>query len=305
MNHDEAISRLPWYLADSLDELEKAAIRGHLEHCPECRAELARSQAAARVFEAEHPTPEEIVDEAWERLDEARSVEIRLHLTECRDCREEWELVRASRELEAAEPERIGLRTSPEASRRWPLALAASVALVSTLAAFGLLRTTIEEREGHRTEVAALRTEIASQRAATSSAAERAAGLEQRLDSLLAPRAGVPVVELLPDSVLRGPLASEAPTIGRPTSSFVLLVVALENPRAHPTFAARLLDGDGELRLAFPPAAPDATGALNLLVPFSSLPSGPATLEVREGDQDESRAVGRYHFSVKSEGSQP
>jgi anti-sigma factor ChrR (cupin superfamily) len=311
MNHEEVLSRLPWYLAGSLDEAEMGLVRGHLDECAECRAELESTRVAARLFAAEHPAPAELVDAAWDRLDAERSAAVTAHLTDCPECREEVALASASRGTEHLEDDpATALPLTPAARRtprrRWPLAVAACAVLVSTIVVLGVVRIRSGERRTLRAEMDTLRDQVASTRLATDRARKREAELEGRLGDLLAPRAGVPLVELLPESVLRGSPGSKIATVDRGAAPFALLVVALENPRRHPTFSARLVDADGKEHFVSSPAAADDTGALTLLVPTASLPLGSATLEVMGGAPDTATVVGRYRLSVRDAGgSQP
>lgn len=307
MNHRSVIARLPWYLARSLDDAEAVEVREHLDRCGDCRAELVRVRAAARLYSAEHPTPAELVDAAWKRLEPRRASEVAEHAAECRACREELALAEASRD-EERQLEGAGLEAPSVAGwtamRRFrPWAVAASVLLVAAFTLVVGLRIGGRERRALQADVESLRERVDGAVAATGRADERAAELETQVAALLAPRAGLPLVELLPDSVLRGKRRGEIAQVERSAADFVILVVALEDPRRSSAYTARLVDAQGREVFAAPAAAVDATGALNLLVPTRSLPLGSATIEV--SGESGGPVLARYRLSIRGEASEP
>lgn len=102
MTHLDCIERLPWYLTGALDPAERSAIQDHLDHCADCRRELAATRVALELFAAEHPSTTELVDAIWDRVTPARSAAIEHHAATCPTCREELTLLATSRALEAA-----------------------------------------------------------------------------------------------------------------------------------------------------------------------------------------------------------
>ncbi len=62
--HQEAQALLPWYANGTLDPSERELVQGHLEGCPECRADL-EANAALASHVASLPTD---IEEGWAAL---------------------------------------------------------------------------------------------------------------------------------------------------------------------------------------------------------------------------------------------
>ena len=100
MRCDAVVERLPWYLNGSLDPEEHAAIREHLEGCPACRAELAATADAGRLFGV-HPSTETLVALAFGDLGPEEEAAVERHLAHCEPCRAERVPAEASAAREA------------------------------------------------------------------------------------------------------------------------------------------------------------------------------------------------------------
>src|SRR6185295_4608578 len=134
----EVVQRLPWLLNGTLPPAEQGDVRDHLASCAACRAALAETRSAYRIFTAHVPAAA-LVDYAWGQVPERLDIGlIERHLEECPECAAELELIRTSRQL-ADEPQ-VALferrtRPAPPAPRRaWQVsALAAALGGVVAL----------------------------------------------------------------------------------------------------------------------------------------------------------------------------
>jgi len=74
MTHSEAIDLLAWYVTDSLDREESAAVARHVESCETCRQEVRElklvHQSVAEVGVEEPAYRPALVDEALARIDQ-------------------------------------------------------------------------------------------------------------------------------------------------------------------------------------------------------------------------------------------
>ena len=107
---------VPFLVAGSLADGDRAAVERHLDGCGACREELAACRALVAGLEAAHLTSDEVVDAAWDGAAPA-------HLADCARCRDEVALVRAS----TADLQR--LEVLPSVWRRPELAWAAALLL--------------------------------------------------------------------------------------------------------------------------------------------------------------------------------
>jgi anti-sigma factor RsiW len=77
MTHSEAIDLLAWYVTESLDADERAAVARHLESCETCKQEVRElslvHQSVAEVGSEEPAYRPAIVDEALARIDQLTS----------------------------------------------------------------------------------------------------------------------------------------------------------------------------------------------------------------------------------------
>lgn len=287
MTHDEVIERLPWLANGALEAAERHAVESHLADCPGCRLELAETVAALRLAAAAHPSSAQLVAHAWsESPTEARAA-LERHLALCAPCRRELDLAAASRELEdeAAPGGASGPPAAARGAGRLALRAAAGVALLAgALLAFAAWRQAASDRAALERRLASAESALAvagEERARSAAGDEqRMARLEQRLAELDGPRAGLPVIELVPEGVLRGEGAPRAPRLSAGAAPFATLLLALERPAPGATYRLRLLGPDGAELLALAGIAPDGRGALTLLLPTASLPAGRLTLEV-------------------------
>lgn len=100
MTCDQAIELLPWLLNETLEDQERAEVRGHLETCERCRQALAETRETGRVFDQHIPTAA-LVALAWDEEPSGLDREtVERHLASCPQCAAELELTRTSRRLE-------------------------------------------------------------------------------------------------------------------------------------------------------------------------------------------------------------
>ncbi len=142
MTCDQAIERLPWYLNGTLEPVELAEVRQHLETCESCRTALAETGQTWAVFahqdSSRHLSAQDLVTLAWgETAAGMDSATAEAHLDSCAECAAQLEMARMSRRLE--EEENVVPFPAPVAKPR-PLAGAAprswrAAALAAGLAA--------------------------------------------------------------------------------------------------------------------------------------------------------------------------
>lgn len=259
----QVLEFLPWHLNRTLDEAEERTVTEHLDSCDSCRREWRETIRAAWITER-HVPARVLTDYAFGEEIEGfdRSV-LERHLERCPSCREEVSL--ASRSAFPREP---ASDTSGHFGW-WPVAVAAS--LILGLALGVLWRSTDSPR--------------------------RPGALRQRETSSLDPRADVPLVELLPETTLRGETDRRAPRVDTTSSPFVMFLVPLETPDLAERWTARLVDEDGDPIFELPSAVADTEGALTLLVSSSRLPRGKLSLIVEPTDTNAASGT-RYRFVV-------
>src|SRR5215210_339576 len=103
MTCDQAIELLPWLLNGTLEDQERAEVRGHLETCERCRQALAETRETGRMFDQHIPTAA-MVALAWGEEPPGLDREtVERHLASCPQCAAELELTRTSRRLEDAD----------------------------------------------------------------------------------------------------------------------------------------------------------------------------------------------------------
>jgi anti-sigma factor RsiW len=103
MTCDQAIYLLPWLLNGTLEDQERAEVRGHLETCERCRQALAETRETGRMFDQHIPTAA-MVALAWGEEPPGLDREtVESHLASCPQCAAELELTRTSRRLEDAD----------------------------------------------------------------------------------------------------------------------------------------------------------------------------------------------------------
>lgn len=149
MTCDEAIQLLPWLLNGTLEEGERREVRRHLETCEGCRAALAETWEAGRIF-GQHLPPETLVALAYGEVPSGSDPALaERHLASCPECAAELELARTSRRLE--EDNKIALFPGPPArkdrgeSRSWKTA-ALAASLAGVVAASGWIHSARELR---------------------------------------------------------------------------------------------------------------------------------------------------------------
>ena len=310
MDHRECIERLPWYLAGSLEAAEKDAMAAHLEGCSECRDELEATRAGARLFAEEHPSSEALAAFAWSDLPPTEARLVERHVASCAECREELALARASRGLEggAVDPRVVPLPVRRDAGLSWRRAALWAAALVAVVGlGFGIAGTRRASRlDAERARLTASLSELqgaaTAERAAAARAElaeRRAADLQSRLSSLLAPQAGLAVVELLPLAATRGAEEPALTSVERGHAGYVTLLLALERPAAFRSYSVRLRGPDGGELWSTGGVRPDESGALTLLVPTTLLPGGLVGVEVEGEAAGGTRPAATYRLFVR------
>jgi Putative zinc-finger len=114
MTCEEADELLPWLLNGTLEAGEERRVREHLAGCERCRAALADTRFAWRVFD-EHVATGDLVAYAFD--DPAPGLDrtaVERHVAECPRCASELEMVRASRLL--GEHEKVATFPLPAAA---------------------------------------------------------------------------------------------------------------------------------------------------------------------------------------------
>lgn len=99
MTCETSIELLPWLLNGTLEQPEKDQLWQHLTGCEPCRAALAETRDAYRLFTA-HVSSEDLVAYVWDRPATVAAELIETHLAGCAPCAAEAELARMSRRLE-------------------------------------------------------------------------------------------------------------------------------------------------------------------------------------------------------------
>ncbi len=225
MRCDDFQELLPWLLNGTLEESEAREVREHLKECAVCRAELAATHFAGRVFSA-HVGAEDLTSYAFDRpttLDRGR---IAAHLAACDRCAGELELVAESRRLSeedggtgAAEPARgarvvpfarpaPGRAEAPPAAGFWRWAAVA--ASLTALVAFGgwMASWTGARSLGER---------LAAERRAAEATVEQVAGLERQTRELTEQSAQAQEqIASLESELAARPTAGGAPAPARP-----------------------------------------------------------------------------------------
>lgn len=305
MTHDEAVELLPWLANGSLGEVERATLLAHLASCEACRRELDETLVAGRLLAAAHPPTPALVAHVWGEGDPAARAAIERHVALCADCRTEIDLALASRALATPAPSPLVFPRSRDraavAWRPW-LRVAALVALTlgTLIAALAwgrgeterrrlAARTVLLEQELSRLKEVAVGAEQAT--------ARRSEELARQLAALVAPQAGVPLLELVPLGLARGAPDLPTPRLAAAESTFATLLLPLERPRPGATYGLRLLAPDGSELFARAGLAADARGALTLQLATETLPEGVLVVEVRP-ESGPTREPARYRFEV-------
>src|SRR5580693_2827468 len=143
MTCDQTSERLPWLLNGTLDAAERQEVEEHLRSCPACRKALAETRLAWEVFDR-HVASDQLVAYVWGDPTVDRA-EIEQHLASCPRCAAELELVGISRQLEAAEDQKVPLlapaaRRRPAPARLWRNS-AVAACLVGLIAATGWIES--------------------------------------------------------------------------------------------------------------------------------------------------------------------
>lgn len=303
---DDVIAALPWYWNRTLGEEEREAVERHLEACASCRAELAATAEVGRLHGA-HPPVEDLLALAFGQ-EPAGGDTLARHLAHCAECREELALATAS--ALAGEEESAPVvempRSRPRPIVRW--AAAATIAAMILGAAVVLfdhqrdesLRWA-EERQRMERRIEALTAQRAAESARAEAAeealatgrpivrgeedpeADRIAALERELRLLGAPRAGHPVVELVPDELrLRADRAGGAAAVSPDGSPWVTLLLTGAPVAPDESYRIELRSG-GETVWRSEATRPDRYGAFSLLLPAHRLDATDLSLVVLPG----------------------
>jgi len=243
----------PWVLNGSIAGRERDLVREHLQGCAPCRREL---REAADLLELAEGHPPAALVAAWACGEEVPdAVELEHHLEGCPACREEVELIRENAALATfARPVAAPVPLGRSLRRwRWTAAAAAAAALaLAVVAVMGRPTVPVEQLE------------------------RRLAQAVARIAALEAPRANVPVVELLPASLaLRSGDGVASIPRNAPTATLILVSAGpLEG-----SYRLRLLDRDARELSVLEGVEPGPEGDLTVTLTPSSLPSGELVLE--------------------------
>ena len=318
MSCDETRDLLPWLLNGTLEEPERGSVLAHLNDCAGCRAELAETRAAGRIFAA-HPASAELVAYAFDEPGELDRETIARHLALCERCAGELELLvesRRSREEEGADDESEGLAPADagvlpfrrpaaapasgarERTWRW----AALAAGLTALAAAGgwmwswqqatSLAGRVAEEQRNATATAARVAELEKRTAELGIAAEQARVAAARLageqpGARTAPppevQLNTPIIDLFPgDVVVRGAGGAPPATVALPAGAGPLtLVLNVSDRREFPAYELRLRDAHGaEVARRRGLRRDPETGAFTISLPTALLAGGAGTIEV-------------------------
>lgn len=232
VHHPEA-ELLPWLLNGTLERGEAQHVREHLVSCASCRHELGETRWAAAVFGAHLPAAA-VVAIAWDAPPDGVDAELaRQHLARCAACAEELALARQSRRLAADERP----AAAPFLSRYAGLAAALLVGLGAGLLAMRLGgRATEQEARRLDGRVGELEEQVRRLRESPGPAVPVGPP---------APMPNLPIVELSPDSAVRGSGPPRATSVTVSASApFVALVLGSDRAR-----------GDAEVDLRDPHGA--------------------------------------------------
>lgn len=155
-----------------------------------------------------------------------------------------------------------------------------AAAAITALAALGAARTERAEARrlsGEIERLTATGSELTEQRMRADVAEARAEELDLQVRRLLAPAAGVPVVDLAP--VADGGDPAEL-VLSQRRDLYAVLRLDLGTAAARDGVRVRLRDRDGAEIWSAEGVASDATGRLNVLVPALHLPAGLVGAEV-------------------------
>lgn len=298
MTHDQVVSRLPWLANDSLEEQERREVETHLASCEDCRRELVATLAIGRVMATGHPSPEELVALCWG--EDAESA-IGGHVASCPTCASELELLRASRELErfhggAVPTSRVGPRPRVGPWRRWSLVaaavllIAAGVSLVASQRKAGRL---LAEQQRRATEAQQQLDQLVRRAEAAESARS---DLARRVHELLAPQAGIALIELAPFASRRG--GPSSPVVALDGSlSRVLLLLALPTAGPAQRYDIVALDETGKEQFRLGAVAPDPRGLLTISLEPAALSAGTLRIDVRPAGT-EGQPLATYRLRV-------
>jgi hypothetical protein len=213
--------------AGTLDGAERDGALTHASSCPDCGPELATLREMVEHVRALHLTPEELVEAAW-------TGERPPHVLECSSCRGELETLR-----------HVNEDLGP-GRRRWgvPHTLAAAFLIASlglTVFSLGVVKDRSREREAADRRLAEAR-----QRLLDSEKRLEEASSAARLPSL-----NVPILDLTPDSRLRGSGPSRPQVLELPAgASSATLVLVTRSTRPHDSYALEARDASGRLVFA-------------------------------------------------------
>lgn len=270
---------LPWLVNGTLDEGERARVVEHLRTCADCREELDRIRTVLDTSEGHPPSG---LLAAWAMGETVPDAEIIAdHVASCPDCTRDAALVGENEVLAAfVPPSRSRDRDTARVLWRRTTATAAAALIVGVV--IGALIQQPSSTNRHPD-------------------GERVAELERRLDrtvarleSFLRPRANVPVIELLPDSLdLRAP----GRTIHVPDEASVLTLILAPNQAFDGTYRLRIVTETGDEVAAMDGLRAGRDGDLTLSIPADALPRGiPLTILLHA--EGRSVAADTYHVFI-------
>jgi hypothetical protein len=265
MDCETASGLMPWLLNRTLEPSEAETLESHITGCAACRADLEETRRAAAVFAA-HPSAKTIVDAAWD-LEMPDAGVVRRHLESCAGCAEDYALARESRRAGEAPGALPAAAGAPSRVARW-------VALPATLAA-GLLIGLWLPRAPAPPAPPAADPALARLQDENARLRESVSELRGQAEAARAPELNLPVFEVLPESLTRGPGggAADAELAVPEGSRQVALLLVADVPAGTPA-ALEIRTAAGQRVWQAEGLVPNALGAYSLAVPASMLPEG-------------------------------
>jgi hypothetical protein len=267
-------------LNGSLEPEEQARLRGHLEGCSACQAELRETRRAAAVFGA-HLASRAIVDLAWDRPPSGIDTETaRRHLETCASCADELTDARESRSAEANAANVRPAAAAPAFWKQAPLAAGLVLGLVAGVF-WGSGRRPVDTGGEERQRLASRLAEVDAE---ATRLRDRQAELQRRLERLEAPQANVPVVEVQPDGAIQRSGGQRPKEVVLPAGTPFVTLVLDSTASAKGPVAVEIRGADGALLWRVSGLHPSEPGGYTLALPVERLPDGTVTLLISGGD---------------------
>lgn len=283
----------------------------------------ARVEAASRS-PAGHPPLETLEAFAEGALPPEEERRIREHLPLCRDCTDfvlalgDLQAPGESGEVPAEEvasawgdlQEEIRRGTPappPSASPRWPLLLAAALALLAvglSVWCLQLRRENFRLAEQARSGSTATRSvseQLAEERRRVADQGRQIAELRRNLEETLRPRINTPIFDLAPRSRRSG-AAPEEPVLEIPASADLFtLVLEAGDSRSYPAYSVEILDAQGKVLWNLEGLTRSEFGNFTVTLARRDLPDGKAGLRLYGEREGPRTRIGEYIFLIRDE----